>query len=296
MADTAHAMAILFADLGESTHLYESLGDEKARSITSKCLARMIEVVGRHSGRLIKTIGDEVMATFPTADQAADAATDILAAVSAFSGSDSVRLGAHVGFHYGSVIHEEGDVFGDVVNVAARIVSLAKNGEILTTRQAVDALSPGRRACARQIDRRSVRGREEVLEVFQFMAETEDVTSMFGVAFSEDRRAGRLLVSFGSQSFVVTPEHSSLSIGRHRENDLMIDDTRVSRRHATIRLRHAKFVLRDESTNGTLVVIEDGRPIALHREDLTLHGSGRFGVTPEVGSDTELPISFRVEP
>jgi pSer/pThr/pTyr-binding forkhead associated (FHA) protein len=141
-----------------------------------------------------------------------------------------------------------------------------------------------------------VRGREEWLEVFQLLADTEDVTSMIRVAFSEDRSPGRLQVWFGPQQFVVTPEHSTLSIGRHRENDVMIDDARVSRRHATIRLRHGKFVLRDESTNGTLVMTEDGRSIALHREDLTLQGSGRLGVTPEAGSDAELPIGFRLEP
>jgi len=296
MPETSNAIAILFADLGESTHLYETLGDERARALTASCLRRMIDAVHHHGGTLIKTIGDEVMATFPAADAAAAAALDILSAVGASSIADGARLGAHVGFHFGPVLHEEGDVFGDAVNVAARIVSLARTGEILTTRQAVEALSPARRTATRQIDRRSLRGREESLDVFQLLPETEEATAVISVPFSEDRSPGRLVLWQGEDCFVVSPEHPSLTIGRDLENELVLADPRVSRRHARVRLRHGKFVLRDESTNGTLVMTDDGKAIALHREDLTLQGSGRLGVTPARGSDPDLRLRFLVEP
>ena len=295
MSERPGTIAILFADLGESTHLYEALGDERARALTASCLRRMIDAASHHGGTLIKTIGDEIMVTFPTADEAAEAASEILTAVQASSEADGVRLGTHVGFHFGPVLHEEGDVFGDAVNVAARIVSLAKTGEILTTRQAVDALSPPRRALTRQIDRRSLRGREESLDVFQLLPKTEGATAMIRVPFSEDLSPGRLVLWLGQERFVVSPEHPSLTIGRDPENELVLPYSSVSRRHARIRLRHGKFVLRDESTNGTLVMTDDGRTIPLHREDLTLQGGGRIGVIPASGSDPELPLRFRIE-
>ena len=78
-------------------------------------------------------------------------------------------------------------------------------------------------------------------------------------------------------------------------NVVVLPDPRMSRRHARIRLRHGKFVLHDESANGTLVVSDDGHRVPLHREDLTLHGSGCLGVNPGGDDSPELSIRYRVE-
>lgn len=291
---TTRELAVLFADLGESTHLYEELGDQAARAITRGCLDRMIELVVKHGGTLIKTIGDEVMASFPCADSACDAAVAIIASAREVTGGAGRPLGAHAGFHLGPVLCETGDVFGDTVNVAARMVSLAKTDEVLTTRAVADRLSGDRRDRIRQIDRCTVKGKDELLDVFEVVWQPGGETSMVRVPFSHEHPAGRLRLAMGRAHWEVHGDRSSISIGRAAENDIVLPDSRVSRRHARIRLRHGKFVLHDESANGTLVVTDDGQRIPLHREDLTLHGSGRLGVNPGDDGD-DLPIRFSVE-
>src|ERR1051326_4626777 len=132
---------VLFADLAGSTALYERLGDAAARRIVADCLSRAAAVVREHGGRRVKTIGDEILATFATADAGATGAESLVRALSVPSCGPAGELGLHVGFHLGPVIEEDDDVFGDTVNVAARVVGLAKMGEILTTRPVIDALS-----------------------------------------------------------------------------------------------------------------------------------------------------------
>jgi len=291
---TSRELAVLFADLGESTQLYEELGDEAAHAITRGCLDRMTELVAKHCGTLIKTIGDEVMASFPSADSACDASVAIVESAREVSGGAGRPLGAHVGFHLGPVLCEDGDVFGDTVNVAARMVSLAKTDEVLTTRAVADRVSGERRSRIRQIDRCTIKGKDELLDVFEVVWQSAGETSMVRVPFSHEHRGGRLRLALGRDRWEVHGDRSSISIGRSEENDIVLPDFRVSRRHARIRLRRGKFVLHDESANGTLVVTDDGERIPLHREDLTLQGSGRLGVNPGDGGD-ELPIRFSVE-
>ena len=84
MADTQSSrnLAVLFADISGSAKLYENLGDAEALATVERCLAIIKEVCVEGSGRVVKTIGDEVMAVFPSADGAARAATDMQAHVS----------------------------------------------------------------------------------------------------------------------------------------------------------------------------------------------------------------------
>lgn len=119
------SMAILFADVCGSTKIYEKLGDERARRLLGGCIARMSEAAAAHGGVLIKTIGDEVMCRFSSA------------AVSGIG----VPLSIHVGFTFGEVVEEGGDIFGDAVNVAARMVNIVKADQIITTGATVAALS-----------------------------------------------------------------------------------------------------------------------------------------------------------
>jgi adenylate cyclase len=283
--------AILFADVGGSTQLYDTLGDVRAHEITRRCLEQVIGVVRNHGGSVIKTIGDEVMSTFPSADQAAEASCAIQLSMAEAGEAGAERIGLHVGFHYGPVLPEGEDIFGDTVNVAARMVSLAKSGQIITTLETVQAMNPELRARTRQIDHRPVKGKREELDICEVIWETADLTQLTEVP--EEARIGRLALSFGSLNLVLSPASPSCSIGRDSDNDIVLDDARASRHHARIELRQGKFVLYDTSTNGTLVRSEQGQPVFLRREELILPEAGTLNVGPAPAL-AEL-IRFRFE-
>jgi len=177
------SMAILFADVSGSTRLYETQGDAKARRMIGRCVELMTESTLKHGGALIKTIGDEVMCRFAAADDAAAAALDMQEQVSgaAMTGGGG-GMAIHVGFHFGPVVEEDKDVFGDAVNVASRMVNLSKRDQILTTGATVERLSPKWRAAMRQVDRAAVRGKSEEIDVYELVWQEAEATRIAGDA------------------------------------------------------------------------------------------------------------------
>lgn len=175
--------AIFFADVEGSTSTYEQLGDVAAHGLMAQSIKMIMDAVTSNDGTVIKTIGDEVMSKFSTASCAVAAARQIQLTI-ADGDLDTPRVA--VGLHFGPVIHQDGDVYGDVVNTAARVVGLAKGGQILTTQQAVDELSPSEQGETRKIAQLLVKGKQEELEVYEVIWEKKaEYTVMFKVPDEE---------------------------------------------------------------------------------------------------------------
>lgn len=281
--------AVLFADLVDSTGLYHALGDREAREITVRCLAAIGEAVERFDGRVVKTIGDEVMATLPDPDAACRCAEAVLAAMQG-QGPGGASRGVHVGFHYGPVIEENGDVFGDTVNVAAHMVKLAERQCIFTTGETAQLLSDGIRDRMRERERVMVKGRRTPVEVFELTTGRETLIR-FVEAPPAPPHAEGLSISFGPQRYELRERHRSVTIGRDESNDVVLSSPSASRFHARIEWRGQGYYLVDRSSNGTVVVSDGGRVRTLRREWLRISGSGSFGVG---GPDQrpEEPIRF----
>jgi class 3 adenylate cyclase len=277
-------IAVLFADISGSVSLYEDRGDTVGFALNDKCLRIVEGNVAGQGGKVIKRAGDAVLAEFDGAGPAVRAAAAMMQAVeSPASGLHDEGVHLRVGVSYGSVVHSEGDIYGDQVNVAARLVSLAGPEEILISGPTYRALPDEMQETARIIDQIALRGRAEPVPVFQFLWRLEDAT----VSHREAAQAPRSFLSLqiGSQSFVVDDQHPIFRVGRAPDNDLVLVRPVVSRYHAEISLRGGKFMLKDRSTNGTDVHVENGPFLQLRREEIVLVGSGRicFG-----GGDVEV--------
>lgn len=266
-------LAVLFADVAESTRLYEALGDTRAFGEVRECLALLGGITAAAGGRVVKTIGDAVLCVFPDANAAARAAREMQTHVAGVPGTAGARLAIRIGFHYGPVIEEGGDVFGDCVNVAARMSGFALAGQIVTTGGTVALLAPGLRQAARRIEALPVKGKHEEVDICELLWQTgAGRTAMPGQARPAAARGSRRLrLSFRDVEIVVA---EAASLGRDAENTVVITDPMASRRHAKIELRRGKFVLTDHSTNGTFVTIAGGPEIELRREQTVLHGNG----------------------
>ena len=121
MAEQVSEASVLFADVSGSTKLYETAGDAIAHAAIEKCVNLMREKTVAAKGRVIKTIGDEVMSAFPTADNAADAAIEMQSAIIELPPVGNTQMGIRIGFNHGPIVERDGDVFGDAVNLAARL-------------------------------------------------------------------------------------------------------------------------------------------------------------------------------
>jgi len=134
MAEQVSELSVLFADVSGSTKLYETAGDAVAHAAVEKCNQHHARQDAERQGPRHQDIGDEVMSAFQTADQAADAAIEMQSAISELPPVGSTQIGIRIGFNHGPVVERDGDVFGDAVNLAARLAGVATKGQIITAR------------------------------------------------------------------------------------------------------------------------------------------------------------------
>ena len=294
MAKETASRAIVFADISGSTRLYEILGDTIARELVSQCLDLMTEQVNRHNGAVIKTIGDEIMATFATAEQAVEACMSMQEAVAEDLPLRNQHTPANftirIGMHFGSCILEGGDVFGDAVNVAARMAGIAKGSQIITTQDTAAALSPAVRSSTRHLDRIPIRGKSEDVDIFEVIWQTDDVTRMAtGLLHHGANRTANLRLRYHTEIMELDQDMNVVILGRGQKADMVVNDSMASREHARIECRRGKFILTDMSTNGTYVETADG-PSYLRREDVVLTGEGKIALGRDLVEATEYVV------
>lgn len=269
---------VLFADICGSTRLFEKHGDWQARQIESRVLDLLAARTIEFDGAVIKTIGDEIMSRFPNAERAVRAACAMHAAIKDDPALLELNLAVKIGLQHGPVLVEQDDLFGDAVNVAARMVSLAKADQIITTRETVGRLPRDLAQMTRGLGRSWVRGKQDELEIVEVIwQESANLTQMVSIGQQEELRKllfARLILEYHGATVEVAPSAQAFTLGRGDRNNLVVDRELVSRSHADIEFRQGKFILVDHSTNGTYLLLENGARFFVRREEFTLHDRG----------------------
>ncbi len=289
-------VAIVFADVVGSTQLYDKFGDEKASATVADCLEIMKDATHQCNGTVIKTIGDEVMSTFPTVDEAMQAAVLMQSRISAESKkADAIPVSIRIGCHFGPVVQEQNDIFGAAVHTANRMTSQAKSRQIVISGDTVKEMSPDLQKQTRQIDVATVRGRIDEVALFELLWNPEEATSMLPTIGWEDkqRRASRLLLTFRDQNVEVSDRRKAINIGRADDNDLVIKGNLISRIHAKIEMRRGKFVLIDQSTNGTFLLDVRGKETFVRRDMTELADEGTIGLGRAEEPGASLAIHYK---
>ncbi|MFT4634047.1 MAG: adenylate cyclase [Candidatus Pseudothioglobus sp.] len=278
-------VAVMFADVTGSTKLYEAMGDETANRIIGKVLDVMAKITEMYQGFVIKTIGDEIMCRFGSANDCVRAAKEIQEEIATGVQGEIVSIQIKVGLHFGpAILMEDGDVFGDAVNVAARMAGIAKGDQIITTADTIKLLDPDLQDMSRQFDRTIVKGKEEEIIVYQVVWEASDDVTRIEVTDTPDRdRVKYLELTMGERpTRIASTDNRTFVIGRGVQSDLLCQTRLASRSHATIEYRRGKFLLTDQSSNGTYIKTDDGEDVFLRRQELMLWGSGTIGLGEEV--------------
>ncbi len=292
-------LAILFADVVGSTRLYELMGDLRARDMVAICIDVMRTATEQHQGTVIKTMGDEVMATFADADQALNAASQMQQQISRHSQLkvEGQPVALRIGCHFGPVVLENRDVFGATVHTANRMTSQAKAMQIMTTAAVVERLAPQWRAAVRQVDVATLKGQGNEVALYEVLWQTEDVTSMIPAIGMGNQNLPhlRLRLQCQDREFVLDEQHPTVTIGRAEDNDLIVKGNLISRLHARIEINRHKFVLIDQSTNGTFVQSQDGDEAFVRRDSVQIKGKGMIGLGKLPDQDSPQTIRFACE-
>jgi hypothetical protein len=190
------------------------------------------------------------------------------------------------------VIEENNDVFGDTVNVAARMAGFAKAMQIITTRATVERLSPLLQKSTRSIASLSVKGKGDDVEVCEVIWQAgEELTTMASAIVSHSLQT-RLHLQYGPTELVMEHANSSIVLGRDATCQIAVADRMASRQHARIERRRDKFFLIDQSTNGTFVIFAGEAEITLRREEVMLRGDGRIAFGRSVSESTDETVGF----
>jgi len=290
--------AVLFADISGSTRLYELLGDTRALAIINNCLDILRRVTIAHRGRVVKTIGDEVMAVFPDATAGVQAACEMQTEISSQPPVDNTQVAIRIGFHYGPVLENrvDGDVFGDTVNIASRMANIAKSGQIITSEATVMALPTIMRSSTRALDALTVKGKAEDIKVFEVIwLESAETTMMVGHTYTSQPPQSIVRLVYQGREYIVDAARAAVTLGRDEQADVVVQDRRASRMHAKIERRRDKFVFIDQSSNGSYITIKGEDEIQLRREELLLRGSGSISLGHPFVKDPNEAVEFFCE-
>lgn len=276
-------LSILFADISGSTALYETLGNELAFQFIQRTLDILTREMSLHQGTLIKTIGDEIMCTFADVAAAVNAACAMQIAIEEQGPISGQRISIRIGTHHGDVIRESGDVYGDAVNVAARVTAITRARQIMTTQTVVDMLPEALREKTRPVMRAELRGKEDTLRLFQIIWGKEDsMSTRIGMSSfrkpAETQLKHELLLRYHGQVLTLNEQQKGALLGRVDTCDLVILNNLASRQHARIEYSFGKFLLTDHSANGTYIRFSDNQVILLHQQQIVLHGSGSISL------------------
>jgi adenylate cyclase len=275
--------------------LFEIAGDTVAAVAIAERIALLKRQTALAGGRVMRTVGDEILALFPSADAAARAAMEMQTRFAELPPAGGLRIGVRIGFNFGQVVERDGELYGDAVNLAARLAGLAQKDQIIISSETFEALSPALKASCRRLYAVPVKGKEHEIELCQVIwQQSEDSTFLVSAQSAPAPRNAALRLRYRTTEIVLDAARSSLALGRDKSAELVVEDAKASRAHCKIERRMHKFVLADHSANGTYVTIDGDAEVVLRRDELVLRGHGwiAFG---QPRADTAELVEFFCE-
>jgi len=283
----SNLLVILFVDVADSVGLYDRLGDTIAARLVVDLLDTLETAVTEHGGRVVKLRGDGLLATFAEAGSALAASERMIAA------QERHKVGLKVAVHQGLVVLERDDVYGDGVNLCARLEARARPGEILASDAFVSALPGPLRGCAQLFDEVIVKGRSQPTRIYRIEpAETSERTMLPMAPASRGIAVTLLTLTYGDTRIDLLPGRTVV-VGREESCELVIRSPYCSRRHAAIAHVGDRFTVSDTSSNGTFLAPAEGQPLVVRRETVSVTGSGRLGLGLGPDEDAGQIVLYR---
>ena len=293
---------VVFADLMGSTAVFESTGNAKATQLVTELTDWIGTLCVAHGGRVVKTLGDGVLAIFPIGAGAINAVVEMQRNHQRRLDKTPVsqQMPIRIGVASGAVEIVAGDCYGDAVNVAARLSDLSGPHQIWASHAAVHQhVKTTDGASFRPLGSISIRGRAEPCSVYQVEWKVEENSAFLTMQADlpttppdakSDALGGQIELAWANSVQAFKSFDLPIHIGRVRNVGFVVDDPRVSREHARIDWRHGSVTLTDVSTYGSCVrFYGGGSDLLLRRNECVLHGKGEIALGASFG-DANVPI------
>ena len=272
MAVSAESLSpcVLVADAAASTALQEKLGASEARRAVERCLNRIERAAVAHRGRLTKAGDDQILAVFDSAEEALLAACDMQQKIDDLPPVSGHKFAIRVGMDCGEPAEQ-----GDAVTGATRFARMAMPGQVIISDHAARQLPLPCLASLRQLD--SVKRTPEIVQLWEALWRGGEEQARVPNHFAPTQQMEfKLRLYHGEAVLFVAKQRNTVILGRDKQSDVVIRDLRASRHHARIELRRDKFVLIDESSNGTWILTQADGSHAVKQQEVVLRGKGRI--------------------
>ncbi len=324
-----NALGIMFVriDKGESTR--DNMGDWLVQQRMAQSISTVTEMVHKYGGIVGKTFDNAVLSTFPKADKASKAAQEIQQALFADSSESTVTqapMEIRITLNHGKMIVAAGNVAGPEIDIVVQLSNTVEADQILATEAFINALGKAEKGNTRSLGSKTLEGMQSEMTLHEVIWTESDLqkpaadktvsrekapareepkpeaAAPAAVAeaqpaepVQEDKKPRlptQLLVTYKGQEFTVDASHPELSIGRKAENDIVIDQAYVSRKHAVLAHGEDGFVLKNLGANGVRIFLGNAKLGERCREEMPLTESGRFTLGPPLDEAADEVISF----
>lgn len=296
-------LTVVFADLTGSTGVFESLGNTKATHAITRLTQWIGQVCTRQNGVVVKNLGDGVLMVFKKNADAVEAVIEMqrVHTERIKSWPESLKMRLQIGLARGDVVSQDGDFFGDAVNVASRLSDLSGPDQILGTETVIDQLPSSSTARSRCLGAMEIRGRDEACTVYRVEWQNEVLTEFFTMPASltpmifarPERKLGEIGLSWLDRQASFASSDLPIYLGRVADAQFVVTDPRVSRLHAKITWRAGKFYIEDISSFGTWVRFAGAKDVvSLRRSDCVLLVPGELALGAPFEDFTVPTVSF----
>lgn len=286
---TTETTTVVFADLMGSTGLFEATGNASAARAVTRLTDWISEIIVVHEGRVVKTLGDGVLAVFADNSRAVDAVVEMQRRHQKHMNGDNkaMKMPIRIGVANGEVEIVSGDCFGDAVNVAARLSDLTGGHQIWATSSVLKSVSESPGVRFRPLGPINIRGRAEPCSVHQVDWKIEENSDFLTVQAEfdtlqppgSDSLGVHLQLAWLDQVLEFQSFDFPIHMGRSQTVQFVVNDPRVSREHVRIEFRNGGLVLVDVSSYGTWIRFTNASTdLLLRREECALHGTGEIAL------------------
>ncbi|WP_288921936.1 adenylate/guanylate cyclase domain-containing protein [uncultured Ottowia sp.] len=286
------SQTIVFIDLVGSASAFETLGNEQVAGAMARLTRWISRVCESCGGEIIKRLGDGVLAAFdsPAAAIRASMAVQSRHARHLNRWPPPMRMGLRVGMAAGEVVRLSDDVYGEALNLAARLCEMAGGGRILAAREVMEGIGPqARPPRSRPLGSLAIRGLRQPRAVFQIEWDDSASTDFLTISGAIDAGSASGMPPLPKYAITLAREGASATfrsgempvlLGRAPQCHFVIADPRASRQHARLEYSNGNISLADTSTYGTWVCFDDGQhtELALRRSSCVLHAKGHISL------------------
>lgn len=269
---------IMVADITGSASLHQRLDEQEAERAIDRCIKRMQRAIEAYDGQLLQQVGDEILVSFPTPEDACHAAVDMHQRIADLPPVSGHKLSIRVALHDKGNDANQATQPETLANLM-RIGGHARGDQILCSGAIVAALPPSS-VITTQVrpDVSDLSEADNKLLVFEINWPAKTVAtpqhhSMFGPQ-NAPRIAERLCLRYRGQAYLIDSKAPVISLGRDPSCKLLVENRRVSRLHARIERRDDGYYLVDTSTNGSFLTLQGRREIMVRKHEALLDGRG----------------------